>query len=116
MKPLKGLTAFALWLLRISLVLFAISNFWNYITSFSFQNIYSIFAFLFILSSILLFLGGFWKKNTTTVLSALVMVAFSIYHLFDIYEGISLQMFTQYSIWTTILGISLLFAAVGNKA
>jgi hypothetical protein len=115
MKPLKGILPVAMWLLRISVVIFAVTNFWPVIKTFSLNGVYYFAASAFLIFSVLLFLGGFTSKSTMTVFSALALFLTSLYMLFDLYAGFSLHVFLTYFPFLFIASVALLFAATGNK-
>lgn len=115
MKPLKGILPVTIWLLRISVVIFAVTNFWPVIKTFSPNGVYYFAASAFFIFSVLLFLGGFTAKSTMTVFSALALFLITLYMLFDLYNGFSLQVFLAYSPFLFVTSVALLFAATGNK-
>lgn len=112
MKPIKGLFPVAVWLLRISIVLFAFVSFFGELKSFSFQGIHYFIALLFSLFAILLFIGGFMKKPALTVFSGLILFVVSAYKLFDLYER---EFSAGFAAFVIIAGVSLFFVANGNK-
>jgi hypothetical protein len=116
MKPIKGLIPFAMWLLRLTIILFVLSVFFETIKTFSFQGIYYFVALIFVIASGLLFAGGFMKQQTMTVFAGLLIFLLSLYIMFDLFDGFTLQMLTSYTPWLMICAGGLLFASAGNKS
>ncbi len=116
MKPLKGLIPFAMWLLRLTIMLFILSVFFETVKTFSFHGIYYFVALIFVIAAGLLFAGGFMKQQTMTVFSGLLIFLLSIYIMFDLFEGFTIQMLTNYTPWLMTCAGGLLLASLGNKS
>lgn len=112
MGPLKGFIPVAMWLLRISLLITAFSTFYKEVKMLSFSGIHYFIALAFCVFSILLFTGGFMKKPAATVFSSLILFALSAYKIFDLFDVSSPELFSPFILTA---GISLFFAATGNK-
>lgn len=112
MKPMKILLPLALWLLRSSLVILAYGIFFNEVISFSLSGIHYFVAAGFLFFSVLLFIGGFLKKPTLTVFSALVVFILSTYKIFDLFDISMPETMAPFALSSAT---GLLFAAIGNK-
>ncbi len=112
MKPIKGILPFAMWLLRLSVLLFAFAYFFPEVKGLSFSGLHYFIALAYVVFAVLLFVGGFTSKHTLTVFSGLMIFAISAYKLFDLFD---LQTFTAFSPFVLVAVVGLLFAATGNK-
>lgn len=116
MKPIKNLEVASLWLLRIGIVFLFIAMYGKTIDNWAFDNYRWIINMVYLLSSVSLFIGGFVKKSTTTIISGLIIAAISIYQIVPIVADGKISFFDpslfQYLVMT---GLGMLFAAVGNK-
>ena len=88
MKPVKTFEPLAKWILRISVLIFVIVNYWDVFKQFNLKNINSILASIFLIFGILLFIGGFRKNNSVTVISGLLVFAISTYFIVRGFNGI----------------------------
>lgn len=75
---MKSAAPIANWLFRISFLLYGILANLKTFETFDFSSKSFILGTLFMVLSILLFVGGFLKTNTMTVLSALGLVCLSV--------------------------------------
>ncbi|HKM94258.1 MAG TPA: hypothetical protein VJY41_11450 [Prolixibacteraceae bacterium] len=111
MKPLKSGVNLSKWILRLALVVYLIAYYHGTLLFFDFLDITFIFALIYVLAAISLFVGGFQKTDNITVYSSLLLifaVAFNIY--FDAVDGI-------YGVISHLLplSIALFFLTHGNK-
>ena len=112
MKPLKSITPLAMWLMRIAVLLFVYQAFFESINTLNFKVLEFYISAAFTVFSLLLFVGGFLKTSSLTVLSALCLFILSVYKIVDISSaglGLTLAMFGLFAT------ISLFFIAAGNK-
>jgi hypothetical protein len=116
MKPLKNLEIASLWLLRIGIVFLFIAMYGKTISMWAFDNFRWIINMVYLIASFSLFIGGFIKKSTLTIVSGLIITAISIYQIVPIVADGSISIFDpslfQYLV---MAGLGMLFAAVGNK-
>lgn len=116
MKPLKNLELISLWLLRIGIVFLFIAMYGKSIDNWAFDNYRWIINMVYLLSSVSLFIGGFLRKSTTTIISGLTIALISIYQIVPIVADGKISFFDpslfQYLL---MIGIGLLFAALGNR-
>ena len=82
MKPFKGLFPFATWLMRFAVVFFVLTTYWKTFTFFNFQSVMFYISALYVIFSILLFVGGLSHKGSLTVLSSLILILVTGYHAF----------------------------------
>lgn len=116
MKPLKNLELAALWLLRIGIVFLFIAMYGKTIDNWAFDNYRWIINMVYLLSSVSLFIGGFLRKSTVTIISGLIVALISIYQIVPIVADGNISFFdpTLFQ-YFTLAGLGMLFASVGNK-
>ncbi|MEE0972835.1 MAG: hypothetical protein U0L34_01725 [Paludibacteraceae bacterium] len=116
MKPLKNLELASLWLLRIGIVFLFIAMYGKSIDKWAFDNYRWIINMVYLLSSITLFIGGFLRKSTVTIIAGLLIAAISIYQIVPIVADGKISFFDptlfQYIVMT---GVGMLFASIGNR-
>lgn len=88
MKPLKSLEPFSKWLLRIGVLLFVIAHYWDDLKAMEFKTVHSFLIVLFFIFGAGLFIGGFKKNGTLTVISGMLVFAISGYFVFRGFSGI----------------------------
>ena len=115
MKPVKSFALIAHWCLRISVLLFMIALFLPIAKTIDFQHlsVFILLAFLYCLFGILLFIGGFQKNATLTIIAAIIVFLISVYFLVTKYGGSILAF--DFIIYMFPLSISLYFLANGNN-
>lgn len=122
MRPLRSAEGLVNWLLRFSIVAYIVASNFHVITKFS-GALLKQFSFyltaLYLLFSILLFIGGFMVKHSLSVLSGFfIFIISGIYLVQDIiviFKGV--QSITDPGIYLVLMctGIGLYFLAKGNK-
>lgn len=112
MKPFKGLFPIVPWLMRIAAVFFVITHFWDAFLNFDIQNLKFYVSALFVVFSILLFIGGFLGKNSLTVVSSLILVLVTIFHAFVM---IGAKVNVNFASFILLGTIFLYFLSTGNK-
>lgn len=101
----------ALWLLRLSIPLYAFTRFLSTLLIFNTQSVMFWVALLFILFAALLLIGGFLQKSWLTRLSAIVLIFVTGYlAVINISNGVDYN----FSVFVMTGSITLLFAAIGN--
>lgn len=115
MKPIKSFALISHWSLRISILLFMIALFLPIAKTIDFQHltIFILIAFMYCLFGILLFIGGFQKNASLTVISAIIVFLISVYFIVTKYNGSILDF--NFIIYMFPLSISLYFLASGNN-
>jgi hypothetical protein len=112
MKPAKGLSQFASWLLRLSLAFFVYVAFLHTLKIFDFKSIHFYVAVAFIVFGSLLFIGGFLAKPGITVFSGLMLFFASVYEIIILFSsGISAEL----AMYGVIATTALYFVTSGNK-
>lgn len=102
----------SLWLMRLSIALYAITRFLSTLTVFNTQSVMFWVALLFILFAALLLVGGFLPKSWLTRLAAVVLIFVTGYlTVINISNGVDYN----FSIFVMMGSISLLFAVIGNR-
>ncbi|HAN19833.1 MAG: hypothetical protein A2X13_12690 [Bacteroidetes bacterium GWC2_33_15] len=108
MKPIKSLLPLSVWLMRIGLMIFAYTHYFETIKDFDYKNLNFYLALLFGIFSTLIFITGFVEKQAITVLSGLVLAIISIYNIVILFDAGITQ---SISIFIIIAGISMYFLA-----
>ena len=112
MQPFKSGQVVAMWLLRITLVVYLfLDNIYN-LRQINFDSIRFYIAFGFVISAVLLLVGGFLSKPGLTVLSGLAIFLFSTYQLVISFEG---RIELSYVMLLFPLSIGFFFVCQGNK-
>ncbi|HOS15705.1 MAG TPA: hypothetical protein PKX15_01580 [Bacteroidales bacterium] len=115
MKSVKTFSLIASWSLRIAVLLFMIANYWNVFKTidFSHLSLFTLLAFIYCLFGILLFIGGFQKSASLSVISGLLIFLVSVYFLVINYKGNIMDV--NFVIYIFPCAIGLYFFANGNK-
>jgi len=115
MRPLKAAVPLAKWLLRLALAFYLIVSFYDILVIFSFTNLTFWFAFVLVLFSILLVIGGFGRSASLTVFSGLAVFLISLASMVMIHKNILLS-FDDFSYEGLVLpaSIGFYFFARGN--
>ncbi|HOK52538.1 MAG: hypothetical protein WHT29_02560 [Bacteroidales bacterium] len=79
MKPIKSALGISVWLLRLSFLFLVLVTFGEEVIAFEYRSREFIVAAIFVLLSVLIFLGGFSSKPTLTVLPGLLICLLSLY-------------------------------------
>ena len=113
MKPVKSFTPLALWVLRIMIILLVYSISFPIIFHMKPAfNIAFIFHLLFMISGIFLFIGGFLRKHTMTLISSIALATLSFYKILDIF---TLNFSYLWLLYGFSFATALLFLSIGNK-
>jgi hypothetical protein len=111
MKPLKSGLTFANWLLRIALAFLTVICFIDNMKTFNLEELSFYIAALFILSGILIFVGGFSSKPLLTVLSGFIITGLCIYEIILTFSGNISSIANLF----VIMAIGFYFACAGNQ-
>ncbi|MCF8217942.1 MAG: hypothetical protein K9I29_10105 [Bacteroidales bacterium] len=111
MRPVKSLFPLFSWLIRIAILLAVYTRFFQLLKTLDFSSVSFYIAAAFHLFALLLFLAGFAKKHTLTILSGIIIAGLSIYQIVQLGFVIN----NNLSFYGLLLSASLLFIAVGNK-
>jgi len=112
MKPIKTLFPLSIWLMRLAVLFFVIMSYWETFAFFNFKSVLFYVSFIFILSAIFLFIGGFLKKDRLTVISSIVLILVTGYHAFlNMKSGID----HNFAVFVVLGSIFVYFLATGNN-
>jgi len=111
MKTVKSLYPLSTWAMRIGIAFFVYAKFSDIVFQLNFNNFSFYIALLFVVFGFLLFVGGFIKKSSLTMISSLVLLFLSIYKIILLSSTVNISI----SIYILILSISLLFLSKGNN-
>lgn len=111
MEPMKSAAPIANWMFRVSFLLYGILHNWNTFNTFEFDKQF-VLGTLFMLLSVLLFIGGFLKTNTMTVLSALGLVCLSVSQIIISWNGDLSQVL---AVQLLLVSVAFYFLASGNN-
>ncbi len=79
MNPFKSGIAVGHWLLRLSIVIYIVFQYIDTLKKFNLKNLDFLVAALMFIFSVLLFIGGFTKKTTLTVITSFAITLILIY-------------------------------------
>jgi hypothetical protein len=113
MRPFKSLTPLASWMLRLGVLLLVGAHLWPSLRGAQFTSLTTIVAAAFALFALLLFIGGFTKKHTLTMISGLALMLLAGWHAYSsgVFSILN-QTFAAY-ILTGVIGFH--FFINGNK-
>jgi hypothetical protein len=112
MEPLRFAYPISNWLLRVALLIMIYMIFFGTYRNFNTSDYHTWIAVGFGLFAILLFIGGFMKKHTLTIISAILLTLGCCYKIF---MHFAFGMDTFVAIWAIFGAITLFFAASGNR-
>jgi hypothetical protein len=112
MQPFKSGQVVAMWLLRITLVLYLFLSYVNRLSPISLESIRFYVSFAFVIFSVLLLVGGFLSKPAITVLSGLIIFLLSAYQLVISFSG---KIDVGLVMYLFPLSIGFYFLCQGNK-
>ncbi|MBS4013233.1 MAG: hypothetical protein KGZ97_05655 [Bacteroidetes bacterium] len=111
MKPLKNITGFSSWLMRIALILVMFVFFIPLFMDFKLNTLDFYIASAFIVFSVLLFAGGFFS-TPLTVVSALILFGLSVFKTVIVFNG---KLNGEFATWLLIATVCSYFITHGNK-
>ena len=112
MHPIKFFHPISTWLMRIGMVLFAWVNYFFMLQALNLKSIIFYIAFVSILFSVLLFVGGFFRKHTLTVVSSIFLILAAVYQIFTF---LPIGLTNNFAICLLTGAIAFYFLANGNK-
>lgn len=112
MKPIHSVLPAAHWLMRITLAIILLFLQWPAIKTVNFQQTNDIISFTYVMSGVLLFIGGFIKNSILTIISAAIIFLITLYFLYLYFPR---ELHLGYLIYFWPLSISLFFLANGNE-
>lgn len=115
MKPLQAALPVATWMMRISILLFLILLYMEQIKVVNFQRLDDALIFGYILSALLLVVGGFAGKDTLTIIAGALLFLFTVYFMIVRFPAVlNLHTATGLIIYFWPASVGLFFAAHGN--
>jgi hypothetical protein len=112
MKPIKSLSPVAEWLMRSGIVLFAVLYYLEILEVKNFKSVMFYISLGFILFSFLLFVGGFLRKTSLTMISSIVLILLTGYQtVIFVKSGIDYN----FAVFVIIGSVLFHFLANGNK-
>lgn len=112
MKPPKNLYPLFSWVLRVTFLLLSYLLFWDEVRGLDFHAFSFWVSFLFILFSVLLFIGGFSRSHDLTLISSLVLGLIALYHT---YVAFALPLTPAFAFNLLIASSAFVLFALGNK-
>ncbi|MCG9909705.1 MAG: hypothetical protein MH137_00260 [Flavobacteriales bacterium] len=112
MNAMKSAAPIANWLFRVSFLLYGVLANYQTFSSFDFTSKAFVLGTLFMVLSVLLFVGGFFKTDTMTVLSALGLVCLSVSQIIISWNGDITQVL---AVQLLIVSVAFYFLAGGNN-
>jgi len=112
MKPVKVLFPLATWLMRFAVVFFVLITYWEPMTAFNLKSVMFYISSVYVIFSILLFVGGFLAKNSLTVISSLLLILVTGYHAFI---NLGAKLDHNFAVYVVLGSIFVYFFTAGNK-
>ncbi|HKL07616.1 MAG TPA: hypothetical protein VJ896_02505 [Bacteroidales bacterium] len=112
MKPVKGLFPLATWLMRFAVVFFVLITYWEPMAAFNLQSTMFYISAVYVIFSVLLFVGGFLPKNSLTVISSLFLILVTGYHAFI---NLGSKLDHNFAVYVVLGSIFVYFFTAGNK-
>jgi hypothetical protein len=110
MKPWKSLSGIAIWIMRLSMALFIYTRFFGIFMQFNLQDRSFYIAGAYLISGVLLLVGGF-SKQSLTVIAGLALVVLTAIQIFLQFNGITPSL----ALWLLSGSVGLYFLTNGNK-
>jgi hypothetical protein len=116
MKPITVALKVANWLFRGSILIFLVLFYYEKIIVVNFKNFNDVLVFVYLLSALLLFIGGFLSKPTLTIISGLLIFLCTLYFMVLGFpnDPTSKAQVMAFLIYTWPAGVGLYFAGSGN--
>lgn len=115
MKPITAALPIANWIFRGSILLYLILYYYDKIIVVNFTSFNDVLYFVYVLSALLLFIGGFLSKPTLSIISGVLLFLctgyFMAMNLPDEFTRVQIMRFLVY-LWPAAVG--LYFAGSGN--
>jgi len=112
MQPFKSGQVVAIWLLRISIVVFLFLGNVRDLSPINLNSFRFYITFALVIFAVLLLVGGFMSKPGLTVISGLVIFFISAYRLVVLFNG---RIDLDYTVHLFPLAIGFFFLCQGNK-
>jgi hypothetical protein len=115
MKPISAALPIANWIFRGSILLYLLLLYFDKIIVVNFRSFSEVMYFVYVLSGLLIFIGGFLTKPTLSIISGIVLFLCTLYFMVINLPGdfTRLQIST-YLVYLWPAGIGLYFAGSDN--
>ncbi len=115
MKPITAALPIANWIFRGSILLFLILTYYEKIIVVNFKNFGDVMFFVYVLSGLLLFIGGFLSKPTLSIISGVLLFLCTLYFMvIDFPNELTRRHILGYMIYLWPAGLGLYFAGSDN--
>lgn len=115
MKPITAALPIANWIFRGSILLYLILFYFDKIIVVNFNSFSDVMFFVYVLSGLLLFIGGFLSKPTLSILSGAALVLCTLYFMFThLPSGFTRPQMISFLVYLWPLGVGLYFAGSDN--
>lgn len=115
MKPIKNFESLSKWTLRFALAAYIICLYLNEAKAFDFKSLNYIINVAYIVSAVLLLLGGLAKGATLTLISGAFISVISVYKMYLSFSVAGGFMYPAGYLFLIIFGIGLFFLSKGNS-
>lgn len=93
MQPIKALMPVSIWLMRVGLLLYAYEEYFHRFSKFQLSKVEFYIAALFLIFSAIIFVMGFVKKATLTVISGFIITFISIFNILNVVDrGLDMEL------------------------
>jgi hypothetical protein len=113
MKPIKNLEPMAKWILRFALLAFVVSFYFYDLKTFNFKDVFYLINLIYVSFCLLLFIGGFQKNASLTIVSAMFVSLISFYKSYLVFSGELLN--SSFYSFVMLAAIGLFFTSKGNS-
>lgn len=115
MKPISAALPIANWIFRGSLLIFLILTYYEKIIVVNFTSYADVMYFVYVLSGLLLFIGGFLSKPRLSIIAGVIMVLCTLYFMVIKFPvEFTRHQFIGYLIFFWPLAVGLYFAGSDN--
>lgn len=112
MKPIKSLYPFAVWMLRLAIIVTVLPLFYKGVLSFEYKQIGFYIALCFCIAAIVVFFGGFSNKSTLTIIGAFLLFGLCIYEMIAVKR---FELSISFGLYLLLASVAMLFISSGNK-
>ena len=115
MKPISAALPIANWMMRASVLVYLILCYYEKIIVVNFTSFVDVIFFVYVISGLLLFIGGFLSGSTLTIISGILLFLCTIYFMVtNIPSEFTRPQILNYLIYLWPAGVGLYFLGNGN--
>lgn len=115
MKPISAALPVANWIFRGSVLIYLILLYFDKIIVVNFRNFVDVMFFVYVLSGLLLFIGGFLSKPTLSIISGIVLFLCTLYFMaINLPLDLTKVQITSFLVYLWPAGVGLYFAGSGS--